>query len=483
MNNFIVNSNMNNFRNIPSIDSLLNSSELKETIPEYGRDLVLYAARIVVGELRDTLRAGKNVPSPGSIITRIIDRVRTIASPSLKPVVNATGVILHTNIGRAPLGKAVLEDIAPIVAGYSNVEFDLYKGRRGNRNDHLSGLFSYLTGAEDAIVVNNNAAGLILVLSTFAKNKEVIISRGELIEIGGSFRIPEIMAAGGAKMIEVGTTNRTRLSDYEQALSPETALIFKAHRSNYAVTGFTEEASLTGLASFAHSKGVPFVYDIGSGLLRKPSCGPVEKEPDVSDALAAGVDLVCFSCDKLLGGPQGGVIAGKSELVSVLKKAPLMRALRVGKLTIAALTSACRNYLSDERLLARNPAFTMFTMSKEAIETRAEKFVLALETKGVSSEIIPSTGQAGGGSLPDATFDSAAVALFPQGKTSREKEKFSEHIFDSLLRLDHPVLGVLREGRVILDMLTVGDDEIEYIAGALTSVVQEAGRLLACQNI
>ena len=312
-------------RKIPAVGTVINTSELKPLTALHGRELVTWAVRKVIDGFR-TSPGAKETIGIEEIVVEASAVIAGIARPSLKPVINATGIVLHTNLGRAPLGTAVMEEIAPLIAGYSNVEFDLKSGCRGHRNDHVAELIRYVTGAEDAVVVNNNAAAIILVLHTLAKNKEVIVSRGELIEIGGSFRIPEIIRAGGAKMVEVGTTNKTRLADYEKALSKKTACIFKAHRSNFTMSGFTEEVSLKELNRFSHERGLPFVFDLGSGLLRKPANLPLAHEPDVRSVLALGVDLVTFSCAKLLGGPQGGILAGKKELAERCAKKPVMRA-------------------------------------------------------------------------------------------------------------------------------------------------------------
>ncbi|MFH2034091.1 MAG: L-seryl-tRNA(Sec) selenium transferase, partial [Candidatus Margulisiibacteriota bacterium] len=322
---------MNALRKLPGVDVLLNEASVKELAAAHGIELVTYAARNTINSAREKILNG----SPQiDLVSEVKNLIEKISKPSLKPVINATGIILHTNLGRAPLS------FEPI-RGYCNLEFDLETGKRGKREAHLKAPLKYITGAEDTLVVNNNAAAIVLILNTLASGKEVIISRGELIEIGGSFRINEIMASAGVKMVEVGTTNKTRLSDYENAVTENTALIFKAHKSNYSIKGFSEEVGIKELAEFSRKKGIPFVYDIGSGLLRKPKNLNLEGEPDVRSALKDGAYLVCFSGDKLLGGPQAGIIAGKKELISKLAKAPLMRALRVGKMTIAGLSAVC----------------------------------------------------------------------------------------------------------------------------------------------
>ena len=382
----------------------------------------------------------------------------------LKPVINATGIILHTNLGRAPLGKEMIDEIAKVADGYCNLEFDIAKARRGDRNVHVREILKSITTAEDALVVNNNAAGIILTLNALALGRDVIVSRGELIEIGGSFRIPEIMAASGARMVEVGSTNKTRLSDYEDAIGDDTALLFKAHKSNYSVSGSTEEVSVREVAELAHAHGLPMVYDIGSGLLRRPTAPAMDDEPDVAGAISDGVDIVTFSCDKLLGGPQAGVLAGKADLIAQLARAPMMRAFRVGKLTIAALSVACRHYLSDEDLASGNPTFSMLGRSTEELEKQAKTLVDALAERGVESRIVESEGQCGGGTLPELRIKSVAVEIVPKDKKGRSKPTFAERMYRHLLDGDQPILAVLREGKLILDMLTVREDENQVIA-------------------
>lgn len=459
------------FRQLPGIDKILHSQPAIEAIEKYGRSVITYAVRRTVEKMREALLSGAKINTQTEqIVLQAIKTADSVCGRSFKEVVNATGVVLHTNLGRAPLGESVVNEMARLSKGYCNIEFDLDSASRGHRADHITDLLSYLTGSQGVVIVNNNAAGIILTLNTLARGREVIISRGELIEIGGAFRIPEIMEASGAKMVEVGTTNRTRISDYEKAINSETALIFKAHKSNYSIKGFTEEASVSELAQLCRSKKLPFVYDIGSGLLRKPSLPGLEDEPDVRTALEDGADLVTFSCDKLLGGPQAGIIAGKHELVSRLSKAPLMRALRVGKITLASLTCACRNYLSDEDLINNNPVFYFLERKTEERERLAKLLFDELTKKGINSEIIKSDGQCGGGTLPDLVLPGFAVSLVPPSNSVKLRETFAETLFKNLLKIDKPVLGVLREGRLLFDTFALYENEIGYIA----SVVSEA---------
>jgi L-seryl-tRNA(Ser) seleniumtransferase len=453
-----------NLRSLPSVDALLRHNAVSPLIARHGRELVVWAVRAEIGLVRDA--AAAPAPDADALAGRVALRVKAIAAPSLKQVINATGVILHTNLGRAVLGETVLADMAGVISGYSNIEFDTTTGRRGDRNSHVAALLSFLTGAQDVLVVNNNAAGIVLVLSTLAKKREVIISRGELIEIGGEFRIPDIMAAAGCRMVEVGTTNRTRIADYEKAITPKTAMIFKAHRSNFSVKGFTEEASLKQCAALAHKKGLPFVYDIGSGLIRRPKTLPLGDEPDVASAIASGADLVLFSGDKLLGGPQAGIIAGKREFVARLSKAPLMRAVRVGKLTMSALSSACRSYLDDNALVKNNPTFAMLSKKPEETHRLAAMLQTELAGRGITARVEDTNGQCGGGTLPELSIPSCAVVVEKKGPKQQDSTKM---IFDRLCAGERPVVAVLREGSLVFDMLAVREPEIPVLAEAIAA--------------
>jgi L-seryl-tRNA(Ser) seleniumtransferase len=462
----------NIMRQLPSVDSVLQRECQKRLASRFGTGIVTYAIRAVVNEARSGIADGEVPPGQDQLDEMIEKRVLSASGLTLRGVINATGVVLHTNLGRAVLGANVLKDIAGIVTGYSTIEYDTAHAKRGNRHDHVTGLLRYLTGAEDALVVNNNAAGIVLALSTLArpaKKREVIISRGELVEIGGEFRIPDIMAAAGAKMVEVGTTNRTRIADYEKVITEKTALIFKAHKSNYSMKGFVEEASLAQCAALAHKKGLPFVYDIGSGLIRKPASLPLGDEPDVAAAIAMGADLVLFSCDKLLGGPQAGVVAGRADLVARCGKAPLMRALRVGKLTMAAFLSSLRSFLSDASLKTNNPTFAMLSRARDEVRQSAERLAAELAKRGIACHVAVSSGQCGGGTLPDLAIPSFSVVIdFPFDK-QKQRADAAGAVFKRLHAAERPVIGVLREGSLLFDMLTVQDSDITACALAIAS--------------
>ena len=454
-------------RKIPGVDKLLINEEIKELIRLYGSELVTFSVRTVLDEIRTSILAGEKAAAFDNIILQIEKITKTIGDRSLIEVINGTGIVLHTNLGRALLGDHVLEELKPIVSNYSNLEFDLKTGRRGQRNSHISELMKFVTQAEDAVVVNNNAAAVMLILKTFAEGKEVIISRGELIEIGGSFRIPEIIKASGCKMIEVGATNRTKLSDYENAITKNTSMIFKAHKSNYYIEGFTEEVELSNLSDLAKKHDLLFVYDLGSGLLRKPEGLPLENEPDVRSSLQAGCDIVSFSGDKLLGGPQAGIIAGRSDLIKKIAKAPMMRALRVGKMTIAALSAVMRFYLKDEDLLTKVPIFEMLNRKKNDLKNLAEEFSSELEKTDIKSEIIESKAQCGGGTLPQLKIDSLAVKIIHEGNRN-----YAKKLHQKLLDLDMPILGILREGDLLFDVLTLSKVDFPIIAKALDSIIK-----------
>lgn len=464
---------MEELKKLPGIDKLLNLSETKSLIKRYGKELVTYSLRISISYYRDQIKNEKKAPSHIDIISRTSRIISEIANGSQKPVINASGIIIHTNLGRTPLGKELIKKTTSMLAGYSNLEFNLKTGKRSNRNVHASNILRFITGAEDILVVNNNAAAVILILNSFSKNKEVIVSRSELIEIGGSFRLPDIMKVAGCKMVEVGTTNKTRLSDYENAIKNNTALLFKAHKSNFNIKGFTEEAKLEELVSLGKKYNIPVVYDMGSGLLKKASKTALETEPDVRDALATGVDIVSFSGDKLLGGPQAGIIAGTSKMVGKLKKDPMMRALRVCKITLAFLENACRYYLDDNLLKEKNVFFQMLQRPKKELLANSELLKNELKKQNINSRIIKSFGQYGGGSMPDNTIDSYSVVIEPDTESRKKRSEFVKKMYLDLLSLEKPVLGILKQGEVHFDVLTIFQEDIIYIAKAISKTYKE----------
>ena len=459
-------------RKIPAVDRVLAHDDVVLLAKRFGESLTTAAVRHVLTQVRKDVLSGGTVPQTDALINEVRCQTEAIGQRSLKRVVNATGVILHTNLGRAPLGATLAKDLEPIVLGYSNLELDLKTGRRGQRNSHVSRLISFVTGADDAVVVNNNAAAVMLSLKVFGEGGEVIVSRGELIEIGGSFRMPDIMAASGVRMVEVGTTNRTRISDYEEAITPNTKILFKAHKSNFYTGGFVEEVGVDELSRLAEKHGIIAVYDLGSGLLKRPKNLPLEKEPDVHSALADGAHLVTFSGDKLLGGPQAGIIVGQKELVSQLAKAPMMRALRVGKMTLSALTTVVSCYLKEQDLIANLPIFELLNRKPDEIKRLAEVLASELQALGIQTEVVQNVAQSGGGTLPGLAIDSFAVRVVP----SSDDTRFAEHTHRSLLHLDPPVLGILRGRNLLFDLLTVSESDVSVIAQSVANVLLTDGR-------
>jgi L-seryl-tRNA(Ser) seleniumtransferase len=396
--------------------------------------------------------------------------VQKLTSKCFRNVINATGVVVHTNLGRAPFSEDIVQDASEVLKGYNNLEFDLEKGDRGSRNTHLEDLLRYLTGAEDVLLVNNNAAAVMLVLKSYANRREVIVSRGELIEIGGSFRLPDIMAASGCKMIEVGTTNKTSIRDYENAITTATRLLFKAHKSNYSIHGFTQEAELHELVALGKKFSLPVVYDMGSGLLRKTGIEILKDEPDVKETLAKGVGIVTFSGDKLVGGDQAGIIAGKKEYLSKLKKEPLVRALRVGKTTLAFMQAALSYYLDDKILFRKNMLFRMLTMKPESLMKNATVLQTRLSNLGIKSSVVESFGQCGGGALPDKEIKSFAIRIDSLNGSRRKNSEFAEKMYHSLMQQDMPIVAILRKGDIYFDVLTIPEEQFNDLIEAIQSV-------------
>ncbi len=464
---------MDNLKNLPGVDKILLIPEIRELVDKHNDDLVKFAIRRTLDRIRQNALNDNEIPSAAEIVSQIASEIKGITSKSLRNVINATGVVVHTNLGRAPFSNELIDEVSEILKGYSNLEFDLQKGERGSRNSHITKLLTYLTGAEDVLVVNNNAAALMLMLRTFAKDKEVIVSRGELIEIGGSFRLPDIMAASGCKMVEVGTTNKTKIEDYENAITENTALLFKAHTSNYVIKGFTHEAKLRELVALGKNRNIPVIYDMGSGLLRKTSVKVFKNEPDVKKTLETGVDIVSFSGDKLIGGPQAGIIAGRKEFISILKKEPMVRALRVGKTTLAFMEAALSYYLDDRTLIKNNTIFAMMSQNSGDIRESAELLQAELKKQGIDSTVVKGSGQCGGGALPGETIDSFAVRIDRNFNSNRKKSEFAEKLYFGLLHCVTPVVSILRKGDVYFDMLTISKERIVDLADIISGVYKK----------
>ena len=442
-------------RDLPSVDELLRD----ERLAAEPRELALAAARNALERAREEIGAGGD---PGSLVAAVLEELARMRRHSLRRVLNATGVLVHTNLGRAPLADAALARVVEVGAGYSNLEYDLERGARGSRYTHCVSLLTELTGAEDALVVNNGASALVLALNTLAEGREAIVSRGELIEIGGSFRIPDIMDKSGARLAEVGTTNRTHLSDYAGAISARTGALVKVHRSNFALEGFTAEVAVRELASLGAERGVPVLFDLGSGLLVSLEQHGLRGEPVASDVLRDGATAVTMSGDKLLGGPQAGIVVGRGEAIARMRKNPLTRALRVDKLTLAALEATLSLYREPARALREIPTLALLTAPAERLRERAESLRAELSRAGVAAEVVPSEGSVGGGAFPTARLPSFALALAGDARA-----------LDARLRsAPLPVVGRIAEGRLLLDLrsLPQRDDArfSEALRGALS---------------
>ena len=428
------------YRNLPPVDALVR--ELAAHLDGIPHHVLVEAARAALASAREQIAAGQTAVGSGEVLARAKAHVCATLQPSLQPVLNATGVIIQTNLGRAPLSQAALEAIHAIGAGYSNLEYDLEAGERGSRSSHLVGMLQRLTGAEDALAVNNNAAALYLILSCFALGRDVVVSRGQAVEIGGGFRIPDVLRQSGANLVEVGTTNRTYVRDYEQAISAQTAIVLRVHTSNFQLVGFVHETPLADLAALGRKHGVIIVDDLGSGTLLATERYGLAAEPTVQQSVAAGADLVAFSGDKLLGGPQAGIIVGRAELLAQLRQHPLARALRVDKTTIAGLEATLLAYV---RATAEQeiPVWQMISAPLDVLQSRAERLAAAI---GHGAGVVDSVSTIGGGALPGATLPSVAVALQPDSLTG----------FAARLRAARPpVVGRIEHGRLLLDLRSV----------------------------
>jgi len=451
-------------KKIPKVDDVL-KDEKWGALAAYPPAVAKDALRGVLDDLRSAIKKGTvtEVPEVGAIIGETKKRATGSLAPALRWVINGTGVVIHTNLGRSPLAPSVIDRVAAAAAGYSNLEYNLEAGTRGDRHQHCLSIISRLTGAEGALIVNNNAAAVLLALNTLAEGKEVIIARGELIEIGGSFRIPEVMRKSGAILREVGTTNRTFLGDYEAAIGSNTGLIMKAHTSNYRIKGFVHEAGSDELADLALKANVPFFFDIGSGLLSSLGGGiPDSGEPSITGEMKKGVDVISFSGDKLLGGPQAGVIVGRRDLVDAMKKNPLARALRPDKLTLAALEATLLLYLDRDRAEKEVPILRMLLQDPGILKSRASRVGRALRKEAPGNaavEVVSLTSEAGGGSFPDVYLPSFGIALQPAAITVEKLEA-------RMRALDVPIIGRIEKDRLLIDMRTIREEEEhELIAG------------------
>jgi L-seryl-tRNA(Ser) seleniumtransferase len=440
---------MNDLRSIPSVDSLLQSQQGVEFIALFGRPLTLNAIRVTLDEIRKRYAKKTVIPTDEKLLELVGKQLREWTLPTLRPVINASGVILHTNLGRAPLSQAAMQAAQSVAMGYSTLEYDLEKGKRGSRLVHAEALLRQITGAEAAIVVNNNAAAVMLVLTALSRRRSVVIARSQLVEIGGGFRVPDVMKQSGARLLEVGTTNRVHLADYEEAMQSSPAMVMRAHRSNFQIVGFTSEPGLREIAGVAHRSGIPLVDDLGSGSLLDTSRFELAHEPMVQESLDAGADLVCFSGDKLLGGPQAGIVVGRADLIAKLRKHPLARAIRADKLCLAALTATLLHYLKDEAEF-EIPIWRMIATELEEVQERADAWRQTLE----QGKVIPGESTIGGGSLPGETLPTYLLAL---------NVSSSQRFLTRLRQAKIPIIARAQDEMVVLDPRTVLPEQDEVL--------------------
>jgi len=460
-------------KKLPKIDEIILLLEKQDIYSLAPRDIVIATCRTVVQNLRKKIMEAKEKGLSkfsldlASAVVEVERLIKGLYRYSLRRVVNATGVILHTNLGRAPLCPEALQRIMEVGKGYSNLEFDLTKGERGQRYDHVSKLICALTGAEDALIVNNNAAAVLLVLNTLAEKKEAIVSRGELIEIGGEFRIPEIMKKSASKLREVGTTNRTRIGDYENAVNDKTGLIMKVHTSNFRIVGFTEEADIESLVALGKSRGIPVMDDLGSGCLVDLDLYGLQHEPTVRETVATGIDVVTFSGDKLLGGPQAGIIVGKKDVLAKIKKNPLNRALRIDKFTLAALEATLMHYLRPADAVKELRSLKALTEPVAAVKKRAQKLIAKLQKENfdlLKYTLREDFAAAGGGSLPTQQIPTILVGI-------KNKKISASRMEEKLRKMEVPIIVRVDKDEILLDLRTVAEDDFIFIIEDLKQII------------
>lgn len=453
-------------RQIPKVDALLQEPALLRLLPQYPRTIVVAAVRATLVDLRQQIIAG----TAGEIVlAELIAQTQAHIAQKrarhLRKVINGAGIIVHTNLGRSNLSQQAIAAVVEAAGAYSNLEYDLAKGKRGSRQSHIEGLLQELLGCESAFAVNNNAAAVLLALTALGNGREAIVSRGELVEIGGSFRIPDVIRQGGCLLREVGATNRTHLRDYEQAITPATALILKVHPSNYRVVGFAKTPLLSDLKALAVKYGIPLVEDLGSGLLLKLTAAGLADEPTVQESIAAGVDVITFSGDKLLGGPQAGIIAGRKRYLEQLQKHPLHRALRIDKMTLAALEATLLHYRDETEALTEIPTLRLIALSAETLRAHAEHLLALLQAAAIPAEITAAASQVGGGALPTQELPTFCVALHLPG--------YSPNQLEAALRKGRPpIIGRIVKDRYLLDVRTLDEDDFSII-------VAQAAKLMA----
>jgi len=450
-------------RKLPSIDKLLQAEISRSLVRAYSHDLAVEALRQALDAARQAIFAGEAALSQDELVSQAASILKERLRPTLHPVINATGVIIHTNLGRALLSPAARAAMDQAARSYSNLEYDLEAGQRGSRYVHAEEFLCRLTGAEAALVVNNNAGAVLLILSALARDREVIISRGQLVEIGGGFRIPDVMKQSGALLVEVGATNRTHLRDYEAAITDQTAMLLRAHRSNFRMTGFVTEPTLTEMADLAHSRELLLGDDLGSGTLLDTTAYGLSHEPTIQESLTAGADILSCSGDKLLGGPQAGIILGRADLIAQLRRFPLTRALRVDKTTLAGLQATLLHYIKGEAT-REVPVWRMIAAPLEAMAARAEAWAGRLAAAGLQPEVIGGHSAVGGGSLPGEILPTRLVAL---------REPSADQLATSLRRANPPVIARLEDGRLVLDPRTVQPEEEETLLEVVVAATQE----------
>ena len=448
-------------RKLPGVDRLLQEGAAQALAEEYGHDLTVEAIRQALDLARQNIMAGQDCPSTDELVEMTRVNLEARSRPTLRPVINATGVIIHTNLGRAPLSAEARAAMELAARGYTNLEYDLEAGRRGSRYVHAEELLRWLTRAEAALVVNNNAAAVLLILTALARGKEVIVSRGHLVEIGGGFRLPEVMRQSGARLVEVGTTNRTYIGDYEEAITEETALLMRVHRSNFRLTGFVHDPTLGELVELGEKKGLLVVDDLGSGALLDTSVYGLAHEPTLQESVADGVALVSASGDKLLGGPQAGIILGRRDLIAKLKRHPLTRALRVDKTTIAGLQATLLHYLKGEAE-EKVPIWQMIAAPVEAVERRAIAWTEKLAAAGITAEVVDGRSTVGGGSLPGETLPTKLLAI---------RVDSPDELANRLRAGDPPVIGRIKDDLLLLDPRAVLAEEDEVLIETIKSRV------------
>ncbi len=460
-------------RQLPPVNVVLEQDALAKLLADRGREAVLRAVRAAIDEARTKMKKGQSAAIDATSLALRAQAIIQGARPLLRPVINATGILLHTGLGRAPLAEEAVAAVSAVARGYCNLEFELEKGERGRRTSGVARLLQEVTGAEAATVVNNNAGATVLALRALAAGREVIVSRGQLVEIGGSFRLPEIFEVSGARLREVGTTNKTRLADYERAIGPQTAAILRVHHSNFRIVGFTEEAPLEGLVQLAHGHGLYMIDDIGSGALAAGQPPEVVDEPHVAAGLAAGADLVLFSGDKLLGGPQCGILVGTAKVIHRVESDPLMRALRVDKMTLAALEATLGLIRDGSRGAGRIPLWEMLTISLPELRSRADELATVLRDElGLNASVVPSQSFLGGGSVPVQPIPTVAVSVSPPFPPPHG----SEGAWARALRLgDPPVVPCVQKGAVLFDLRTVARREEASLLDAVRRTCHDRG--------